>query len=104
MPDGRPFFVIGQWSSPDLTVWRVQEAPDDPAQRAAAHEELGMDAEEAFGGVEIVYAASAEDAEATARREAAETAERISRDLKRQREQGGNAARRPRRKVPHRYT
>jgi hypothetical protein len=103
MPDERPFFVIGQRSGPDLTVWEVQEAPNDPDELAAAHEELGADAEEAFGSVEVVYAASAEKAETVARRETAETAERISQDLNRQRERRSNASHRPRRKVHHRY-
>ncbi|MGW3820073.1 hypothetical protein [Streptomyces sp. NPDC005046] len=76
MPDERTFFVIGQWSGPDLKVWDIQKAPDDPEERAAAHEELGMGAEEAFEGVEIVYAAGAE---ATTDREAAKTAEQIDR-------------------------
>lgn len=30
MSDERPYFVIGQWSNPDLEVWDVREAPDDP--------------------------------------------------------------------------
>ncbi|MFJ4895625.1 hypothetical protein ACIP5U_37370 [Streptomyces sp. NPDC088788] len=96
MPDERPFFVIGQWSGPDLTVWQIQQAPDYP-------DELD-DAYDAGGGIEIIYAASAEDAEATARREAAETHERIRQDLKRQRERRAPASRRRRRrKVAHRY-
>lgn len=102
MPDGRPFFVIGQWSGPDLTVWQIQQAPDDPDELNDAYEEIRWAAYDADGGVEIVYAASATEAEATARREAAETAERISRDLTRQRERRGSASRR--RKVRHHYT
>ncbi|MET7889324.1 hypothetical protein ABZU45_40545 [Streptomyces avermitilis] len=104
MPGERPFFVIGQWSGPHLKVWDVREAPDDPEELAAAHEELGLDAEEAFGSVEIVHAASAKEAEATARREAAETAERISQDMTRQRERRSNATPRRRRTIPHHYT
>ncbi|MFI6340761.1 hypothetical protein [Streptomyces sp. NPDC050535] len=104
MPEERPFFVIGRWSGPDLTVWKIHEAPEDPEELNAACEEIRWDARDADGGVEIVYAASGEEAEATARREAAETAEQIRQDLKRQREQHSSTSRRPRRKVRHHYT
>ncbi|MFE2537052.1 hypothetical protein [Streptomyces sp. NPDC059371] len=102
MPDGRPFFVIGQWSGPDLTVWQIQQAPDDPDELNEAYEEIRWDAHDADGSVEIVYTASATEAEATARREAAETAERIRQALTRQRERRNGTSRR-RRKVHHHY-
>ncbi|MFE4703047.1 hypothetical protein ACFRIC_38825 [Streptomyces sp. NPDC056738] len=100
MPDGRPFFVIGQWSGPDLTIWQIQQASDDPDE---AYEEIRWDAWDADGGVEIVYAASATEAEATARNEAAQTAERIRQDLTRQRARRNRTSRR-RRKVRHHYS
>ncbi|MET9122161.1 hypothetical protein [Streptomyces sp. NPDC004528] len=103
MPDERPFFVIGQWSGPDIEVWQILEAPDDPDERDDAHAEYSLDAEEVFGSVEVVYATSAGQAEAIARQDAVETAERTGRDLKRQREQRANAAPRRRRKIPHHY-
>ncbi|MFF8932252.1 hypothetical protein ACF1AO_33870 [Streptomyces longwoodensis] len=68
----RPFFVIGQWRGPDIQVWAVLEAPSDAAERSEALEEYALDAEDAFGSVEV--AASAAEAETTARREAKETA------------------------------
>lgn len=77
----RPFFVIGQWSGPDVQVWAVLEAPHDAAERSDALEECALDAEDAFGTVEVVFAVSAAEAETTARREAAETAERIVREM-----------------------
>lgn len=104
MPDERPFFVIGQWSGPDVTVWQVRQAPDDPDDLDDAYEQHRCDAYDADGGIEIIYAASAEEAEATARREAVETAEGIGQDLKRKREQRAAASRHRRRKVAHRYT
>ncbi|MFD5814668.1 hypothetical protein [Streptomyces sp. NPDC127038] len=104
MPDGRPFFVIGQWLGPDLTVWDVQAAPEDPGALNDTFEEIRWEAHDADGSVEVVYAASAEEAEATARREAAETDERIRRDLKQQRESRSPATSRRRRRVTHRYT
>ncbi|MFD5722629.1 hypothetical protein [Streptomyces sp. NPDC127036] len=102
VPDERPFFVIGQRSGPDLTVWQIQQAPDYPDELDDAYEQHRGEAYDAGGGIEIIYAASAEEAEATARREAAETHERIRQDLKRQRERCATASRR-RRKVAHRY-
>ncbi|MER7982468.1 hypothetical protein [Streptomyces sp. NPDC095817] len=99
MPDGRPFFVIGQRSGSDLTVWQVQAAPESPEELAEACGEIRWDAHDAGGSVEIVYAANTQEAEATARREAAETAEQISQDLTRQR---AKAARHPRRRVLYR--
>ncbi|WP_406834793.1 hypothetical protein ACICHK_00045 [Streptomyces sp. AHU1] len=102
VPDGRPFFVIGQWSGPDLTVWQIQQAPDDPDELNDAYEEIRWAAYDADGSVEIVYAASATEAEAAARREAAETAERSRRDMARQRERRNGTSRR-RRRVRHHY-
>ncbi|MFE2302735.1 hypothetical protein ACFXAW_31625 [Streptomyces sp. NPDC059445] len=78
MPDGRPFFVIGQWSGPDLTIWQIQQAPDDPDELNDAYEEIRWDAWDADGSVEIVYAASATEAEATARRPSAPEYEKCS--------------------------
>ncbi|MDX2916244.1 hypothetical protein [Streptomyces griseiscabiei] len=75
----RPFFVVGQWSGPDIEVWAVLEAPGDADERSDAMEGHAMDAEDAFGTVELVFAVSAAEAEATARREAVETAERTGR-------------------------
>ncbi|MEW1568467.1 hypothetical protein AB0454_36500 [Streptomyces sp. NPDC093509] len=103
MPDERPFFVIGQWSGPDLTVWQIQQAPDDPDELDDEYEQHRCDAYDADGGVEIVCAASAGEAEATARREAIETGKRTGQDLKRRRERRA-AASRHRRKVAHHYT
>ncbi|MCX4919826.1 hypothetical protein [Streptomyces sp. NBC_00687] len=57
MPDERPFFVVG--SGPDLTVWQIQQAPDDPDELDNAYEQHRCDAD---GGIEIIYAASSEEA------------------------------------------
>ncbi|TLS45795.1 hypothetical protein FE633_13640 [Streptomyces montanus] len=81
MPQERPFFVIGQWSGPDVEVWAALEAPVDAAERSDALEECSLDAEDAFGSVEVVFAVSAAEAEAAARREAVETAKRIGRGM-----------------------
>ncbi|WP_435218751.1 hypothetical protein [Streptomyces sp. bgisy034] len=70
----RLFFVIGQWSGADVTVWTVLEAPPGADERADAWEECALEAEDAFGSVEVVFAASAAEAERAVRREAAETA------------------------------
>jgi len=75
----RAFFVIGQWSGGDVDIWRVEEAPADPGERADVHDQHQLDAEEAFGSVEVVYASSPQEAATGARREARETSERISR-------------------------
>ncbi|WP_329529299.1 hypothetical protein [Streptomyces sp. NBC_01462] len=101
MPDGSPFFVIGQRSGPDLTLRQVQAAPEKPEEPDDACEEIRRDSRDEDGSVEIAYAASVGEA---ARREAAETAEQISQDLKRQRERRTTAARRARRKVQYRRT
>ncbi|MGW6214289.1 hypothetical protein [Streptomyces sp. NPDC055109] len=102
-PTSRAFFVIGQGSGPDLLVWQIQQAPDDPDELDDAYEQHRCDAYDAGGGIEVIYAASAEEAEATARREAVETDKRIGQDLKRQRERRAAASRRHRR-VAHHYT
>ncbi|MEU9191315.1 hypothetical protein AB0D14_43930 [Streptomyces sp. NPDC048484] len=80
-----PFFVVGQWSGPDVEVWAVLEAPDDAAERSDALEECTLDAEDAFGTVEVVFAATAAEAEVTARREAVETAVRTGQQNRRSR-------------------
>jgi hypothetical protein len=80
-PRERPFFVVGQWSGADIEVWAVQEAPRDDSERSEMWEEYCLEAEEAFGSVEVVYAASAGEAEVNARVEAVQTAARIRRDL-----------------------
>ncbi|MFI2415195.1 hypothetical protein [Streptomyces sp. NPDC018947] len=90
----RPFFVIGQWSGAGIEVWAVQEAPRDDGERSERWEEYCLDAEEAFGSVEVVYAASAGEAAVNARIEAVQTAARIRRDLA---SAGRNAAPRTRR-------
>ncbi|MEU8868042.1 hypothetical protein [Streptomyces umbrinus] len=67
----RPFFVIGQWlGGGKIDIWRVEEAPSDPDERATAHEQYWQDAEDAFGSVEVVYATNPETAAEQARREA----------------------------------
>ncbi|MFE1840744.1 hypothetical protein [Streptomyces sviceus] len=70
----RPFFVVGQWSGSNVHVWAVLEAPVDAAERSDALEEILLDTDDAFGSANVVFAASAAEAEATARREAVETA------------------------------
>ncbi|MFD8049468.1 hypothetical protein ACFV5E_39205 [Streptomyces chartreusis] len=70
----RPFFIIGQWSGADVKVWAVLEAPPGADERADAWEECALEAEDAFGSMEVVFAASAAEAERAVRREAAETA------------------------------
>ena len=73
----RPFFVVGQWSGPDVEVWAVLEAPGDADERSDALEECALDAKDAFGSGELVFAVSAAEAEATVRRKAVETVLRI---------------------------
>ncbi|MGV9895579.1 hypothetical protein [Streptomyces tendae] len=80
-PHERPFFVIGQWCGADIEVWAVQDAPRDEDERSEMWEEYSSEAEAAFGSVEVVYAASAREAEVNARIEAIQTAARIRRDL-----------------------
>ncbi|MFE2473931.1 hypothetical protein [Streptomyces mirabilis] len=79
----RPYFVVGQWKGGGVDIWHVEEAPADPGERADLCDEYREDADNAFGSVEIVYAASPEAAAAQARREARETSERIHRELTR---------------------
>jgi hypothetical protein len=81
----RPFFVIGQWQGGgNIAIWHVEEAPADPGERSDRCEEYREEADTAFGSVEIVYAASPQDATEQARREARETSERIHRDKRRE--------------------
>ncbi|MFJ9544140.1 hypothetical protein ACIRPX_44025 [Streptomyces sp. NPDC101225] len=80
----RPYFVVGQWKGGgDVDIWHVEEAPIDPGELSDLCEQHTVDAEDAFGSVEIVYAASPEAAAEQARREARETSERIHRELTR---------------------
>ncbi|MET7725443.1 hypothetical protein [Streptomyces mirabilis] len=65
------------------TIWHVEEALTDPSELSDLCEQHTVDAEDAFGSVEIVYAASPEAAAKQARREASETSERIHRELTR---------------------
>lgn len=81
MPQERPFFVVGQWSGPDIQVWAVLAAPVEAAERSDALKKCALDAEDAFGSVGVVFAVSAAEAEAAARPEAAETAEQIGRAM-----------------------
>ncbi|MGW0297461.1 hypothetical protein ACWDYK_12200 [Streptomyces anthocyanicus] len=92
-PQERPFFVIGQWWGADIEVWAVQEAPRDKDERSEMWEEYSLEAEDAFGSVEVVYAATPGQAEVNARIEAVQTAARIRRDLSTRR----NASQRTRR-------
>ncbi|GHB77570.1 hypothetical protein GCM10010377_79790 [Streptomyces viridiviolaceus] len=80
-PQQRPFCVVGRWSGADIEVWAVQEALRDDGERSEMREEYCLEAEEAFGSVEVVCAASAGEAEMNARVEAVQTAARIRRDL-----------------------
>lgn len=70
-PHECPFFVIG--SGPARTR--------DDGERAEWWEDHSLQAAEALGSVEVVYAASAGEAEVNARVEAIQTAARIRRDL-----------------------
>ncbi|MFF0795161.1 hypothetical protein [Streptomyces spiralis] len=80
----RPYFVVGQWTGGgDVDIWHVEEAPADPGELSDLCEQHTVDAEDAFGSVEVVYAASPEAAAEQARREASETSERIHRELTR---------------------
>ncbi|MEU1036928.1 hypothetical protein ABZ402_51880 [Streptomyces mirabilis] len=80
----RPYFVVGQWQGGgDVEIWHVEEAPTDPGELSDLCEQRTVDADDAFGSVEIVYAASPEAAAEQARREASETSERIHRELTR---------------------
>ncbi|WP_406469813.1 hypothetical protein [Streptomyces sp. NBC_01615] len=80
----RAYFVVGQWKGGgDVDIWHVEEAPADPGERADVHERYCEDAEEAFGSVNVVYAASPQAAAEQARQEAHETSERIHRELTR---------------------
>ncbi|WP_455357180.1 hypothetical protein [Streptomyces sp. SYSU K217416] len=77
----RAYFVVGQWQGGgDVDIWHVEEAPADPGERSDLCDEYREDARDAFGSVEIVYAASPEAAAEQARREAHETSERIHRE------------------------
>ncbi|PWI04909.1 hypothetical protein DIZ27_42410 [Streptomyces sp. NWU339] len=78
----RAYFVVGQWTGGgDVDIWHVEEAPADPGERADVHEQHQEDAEETFGSVNVVYAASPQAAADQARREARETSDRIHREL-----------------------
>ncbi|MFE7077120.1 hypothetical protein ACFU96_44250 [Streptomyces sp. NPDC057620] len=107
MPQEREYFVIGRWSGPEIDVWKIEEAPRDPAERDDLLEEYRLDAEDAGGSIEIVYADTGAQAEETARREAEETAERISRSLASRARAADRRARQPgtssRRRVRHHY-
>ncbi|MEU9919485.1 hypothetical protein [Streptomyces sp. NPDC051001] len=77
----RAYFVIGQWKGGgEVDIWHVAEAPTDPGERADVHERHQVDADEAFGSVNVVYATSPQDAADRARLEARETSERIHRE------------------------
>ncbi|PBC92361.1 hypothetical protein BX281_0008 [Streptomyces sp. Ag82_O1-15] len=50
--------MVGQWTGGgDVDIWHVEEAPADPGERADLCDEYREDADNAFGSVEIVYAA-----------------------------------------------
>ncbi|OIJ99028.1 hypothetical protein BIV25_11020 [Streptomyces sp. MUSC 14] len=77
----RAYFVVGQWTGGgDVDIWHVEEAPADPGERADVHEQHQEDAEETFGSVNVVYAASPQAAADQARRLARETSERLHRE------------------------
>ncbi|GGV52338.1 hypothetical protein GCM10010245_82340 [Streptomyces spectabilis] len=103
----RPFFVAGQWSGPEVEVWEVREAPQNADEYTAVLEEWTADAADVFGSVEVIFASCATEAVREARRQAAETADRIGRDLRspsrdaQPKPHGSRAVRR--REVPHRY-
>ncbi|MGW7410171.1 hypothetical protein ACWGI9_41965 [Streptomyces sp. NPDC054833] len=80
----RAYFVVGQWTGGgDVDIWHVEKAPADPGERADVHEQHKEDAEETFGSVDVVYAASPQAAADQARRKARETSERIHREFTR---------------------
>ncbi|MER5602362.1 hypothetical protein ABT085_35520, partial [Streptomyces sp. NPDC002265] len=80
----RAYFVVGQWTGGgDVDIWHVEQAPANPGEWADVYAQYSEDAEEAFGSVNVVYAASPQAAADQARRQARETHARIRRDLAR---------------------
>ncbi|MEU3734510.1 hypothetical protein AB0E81_34705 [Streptomyces sp. NPDC033538] len=66
-PQERPFFVIGQGCGADIQVWAAQEAPRDEDEQSGLREEYRLEAEEAFGSVEVVAATNSGKAKVKAR-------------------------------------
>lgn len=58
----REFIIVGQCQGTGYTLWDIAPAPTDPARRQAALEELGVEAADAFGSVNIISGATARKA------------------------------------------
>ncbi|MYX39010.1 MULTISPECIES: magnesium chelatase domain-containing protein [unclassified Streptomyces] len=61
----REYIVAGQKQGAGFELWDVAPAPTDPDKRARALEELEVDAHDAFGTIETVWAATAREAVTT---------------------------------------
>ncbi|MER0476838.1 hypothetical protein ABR737_00445 [Streptomyces sp. Edi2] len=64
----REFFVVGRPEGGGYQVWHVEPAPDDPSERQELYESLGLEAEDAWGGVSSHFATTACEAAELARR------------------------------------
>lgn len=53
------FIIAGSYLGASYTLWDVAPCPTDPAKRAVALEELGVEAYDAFGTVTTMFATSA---------------------------------------------
>ncbi|WP_331748947.1 hypothetical protein [Streptomyces chartreusis] len=50
--------VVGRTEGATYAIWHIQATPADPLARNRLLEQLGLDAEEDWGGVHAVYATS----------------------------------------------
>ncbi|MGW1362954.1 hypothetical protein ACWCQP_36800 [Streptomyces chartreusis] len=62
LPVLREYAVVGRTEGATYAIWHVAATPVDPFARDEFLEQLGLDAEDDWGGVSTVYATSAEDA------------------------------------------
>ncbi|MFC8887091.1 hypothetical protein ACFT54_10075 [Streptomyces cinereoruber] len=58
-PEAREFIIVGQNRGNGYTLWDVAPAPTDPTRRATVLEELGIEAMDALGSVELEWATTA---------------------------------------------
>ncbi|WP_086728359.1 hypothetical protein [Streptomyces carpinensis] len=60
--EAREFIIVGQDQGTGYTLWDIAPAPTDPARRAAALEEIGVEAADAFGSVNTEFGTTAREA------------------------------------------
>ncbi|MGW6792396.1 hypothetical protein [Streptomyces chartreusis] len=58
----REYAVVGRTEGATYAIWHVAATPVDPFARDEFLQQLGLDADDDWGGVHAVYATSADDA------------------------------------------